>query len=235
MIMSKSNYLPISDSDRAAWLKNFSGKLPLYGTTFGLAAADIAAVAADSAIYSYTLDQVEWFKKESAKRVAFKNQLADGDIGSAFSAFPVSGIPSAPPAAVPAGIFKRIGRLVQRIKNHLAYSISVGHDLGIETHETINNKLVPKPILKVTMNAGKPVIKWKRGNMVAADIFVDRTDGKGFVFLATLTAVTYTDGYKLPEGILAAQWRYKAIYKMGNEQTGEFSDLVCITVVQEYH
>ena len=69
--------------------------------------------------------------------------------------------------------------------------------------------------------------------MVAADIYVDRSNGKGFVFLATVTSVLYTDKYLLPEGVSVAQWHYKAIYKNGNEQTGEFSSPISITVVQE--
>ena len=41
--MSKNGYLPVTDADKLAWLKNFAGKLPLYATLLGLVAEEIAA------------------------------------------------------------------------------------------------------------------------------------------------------------------------------------------------
>ena len=226
--MSNNSYLPVTDSDRSAWLKNFAGKLPLYATSLGLAATDTTAVAADSAMFVYALDQVESFKKETAKRVAYKNQLADGEIGSNLGTFPVTGASAAAPTVVPAGVFKRTGKLVQRIKNHPNYTPAIGQDLGIESHDTINALDFGKPELKVTFDAGHPVLKWKKGNMSAIDLFVDRGDGKGFAFLATATVPHYTDTFDLPLGTNSAQWIYKAIYKSGNDQSGEFSNPVSI-------
>jgi len=231
--MPKNGYLPSPDVDRAAWLKNFSGKLPLYGISVGLTAAEIAATAADSTMFSYTLDQVEWFKKEASKRVAFKNLLADAEIGTLLGEFPVTADIPDVPAAVPAGIFKRNAKLVQRIKNHPNYTLAIGEDLSIESHDLMTAMVSVKPELKVTLDAGKPVLKWKKGNMPATDLFVDRGDEKGFQFLATATVPYFIDDAAIPAGTNAAQWSYKAIFKIGNDETGEFSDPVSIAVSRQ--
>lgn len=228
--MSNKTYLPTADADKSAWLKNFAAKLPQYATTLGLATTDTAGVTADSAMVVFALDQVEIFKKETAKRVAYKNSLFDGEIGSALGAFPSTGAAPTPPAVVPAGVFKRTAKLVQRIKNHTNYTQAIGEDLGIESHITLRSAEILKPEIKITLDAGHPVLKWKKGKTTAADLYVDRSDDKGFVFLATATVPQYTDNTELPHGINTALWNYKAIYKIGDDQTGEFSNPVSIAI-----
>ncbi|HEY4788738.1 MAG TPA: hypothetical protein VIH57_21955 [Bacteroidales bacterium] len=226
--MAKNSYLPVTDADRSAWLKNFSGKLPKYATPLGLTAAETTAVAADSLMFTFAIDQVDWFKKESAKRVAYKNLLAAGEPGKQLGDYPALGETITAPAAVPSGIFIRNSKLVQRIKNHQNYTAAIGEDLGIETHSSIISLINAKPELKVTTDAGRPVLKWTKGHSTAVDLYVDRGDGKGFAFLATATVPHYTDMCELPASV--AQWHYKAIYKVGDEQTGEFSDIVSVMV-----
>jgi len=58
----------------------------------------------------------------------------------------------------------------------------------------------------VTVDAGKPILKWTKGRNTATDIYVDRGDGKGFVFLATATVSHYTDQFAIPAGSNIAQW-----------------------------
>jgi hypothetical protein len=198
-----------------------------------LVAEEIAAAAADALMLSFALDQVEWFKKELAKRVSYKNLLADGDIGSPLGEYPAVGTIPGAPDAVAAGIFKRNGKVVQRIKNHPKYTVAIGEDLGIEAHANILSMVNAKPDLKVSVDAGKPVLKWTKGHYTAADIYVDRGDGKGFAFLATATVPHYTDMFAIQEGSNVAQWIYKAIYKIGDEQTGSFSDPVNAMVANQ--
>jgi len=230
--MASNTYIPITDMDKSAWIKNFAGKLPLYTTTLGLSAAEIASVAADAAMVVYAIDQVESFKKETAKIVAYKNLVIGGQIGSVLGAFPVTGTSAAAPAAIPAGAFKRISKFVQRIKFHTNYSLSIGEDLGIVSHATLKALDTTKPALKITLDAEMPVIKWRKGMFTATDLYVDRGDGQAFVFLATVTTNKYTDTFKLPVGIHIVQFIYKAIYRMGDIQTGSFSDPVSVTITR---
>ena len=225
----KYSYLPKSDSARSIWLKSFAGKISFYAALLGLSIAEIDAIVADSAAYTHLLDYVDRTKKESKKLVNYKNQLADGTIGSTVGLIPaISSMPEAPDA-VPAGIFRRIGKLVQRIKNHPSYTESIGEDLGIVGPEVI---VRTKPKLTITLNAERPVIKWIKGNNESIDIYVDRNDGKGFHFLVTATSTPYIDTYELPSEIHSVTWQYKGIYKKGNKQTGELSDIVNITLLR---
>jgi hypothetical protein len=231
--MPNKTFLPSSDKDRAVWLKNFANKIGTYQPTLGLTVAEVSAVQADSAIFSYTVDMVEVYKNESQKRVAFKNILGYGEIGTPLPLFPANPTLSAPPALVPAGIFKRLAKLIQKIKNSALYNDSMGQDLGIIAPEVTLDAIAMQPLLKGALDAGRPLIKWKKGQADSIDIYVDRKDGKGFTFLANDSHPDYVDTFELPSAQSAAVWDYKAIYRINDEQVGDFSETLSVTVTRE--
>jgi hypothetical protein len=57
---------------------------------------------------------------------------------------------------------------------------------------------------------------------------VDRADAKGFVDLAYDTTPGYTDTQPLPAA--PVKWKYRAIWRVGDEQVGLWSEEVSITV-----
>jgi hypothetical protein len=227
---TKQSYLPSADKDRVVWLKNFSAKFTPYATSLGFIAADATAIANDTTMFTYLVDMVELFKSEQGKRVAYKNLVSNGDLST-----PVATVPSVPalpaaPAAVPAGIFKRLAKVVQRIKNHPNYNDAIGQDLGIIASPNTIDIETMKPVLKGGLDAGRPLIKWKKGDADSIDIYVNRNDDKGFVFLANDSQPDYIDTLPLP---VSGIWEYKAIYKIADEQVGEFSDIIAITVSKQ--
>ena len=56
---------------------------------------------------------------------------------------------------------------------------------------------------------------------------VDRGDSKGWQFLALDTEPDYVDTF-VPAG--PATWQYRAQYRLGDEPTGEWSDVVSVVV-----
>ena len=57
---------------------------------------------------------------------------------------------------------------------------------------------------------------------------MDRGDGKGFVFLTIDTTPGYTDTTPLPATL--TKWTYKAVYRVGDAQVGQWSAPVSINV-----
>jgi hypothetical protein len=57
---------------------------------------------------------------------------------------------------------------------------------------------------------------------------VDRGDGKGYVLLAFDTTPGYTDTQPFPT--TPATWTYRAIYRVGDNQVGVWSQTVSVTV-----
>jgi hypothetical protein len=164
--MKKLHYLPYSDKEKRFWLNNFSTEIQLIGALLGLSPAEIAEVVADAAVVDYVLEDLEFINGETERRTSYKNLLFDGAIGSALGDIPVMPASPPPPAAVPPGVFKRMGKLVQRIKNHPKYNESMGRNLGVIGHEKVVNYDAVKPkIIKQTAAPDQISIAWNKGDM----------------------------------------------------------------------
>ena len=230
--MAKQFYLPLTDEGKMIWLNNLAVKLPNHAATLGISSETVTAVQNDASMYSYMINLVNSFKAGLAERVGYKDIIKNAPEGTVIGPVPVFNH-TAPPSVVPAGIFIRMRRLVKNIKSNNNYNESIGGDLGIIGSEFDDATLEMKPILKIKMNAGKPEIIWKKGNADSLDIYVDRGDGKSFVYLANDSAPNYTDNSVIPEGVNLSEWKYKAIYRIKDEQVGQFSDVISVMVKKE--
>ncbi|MDQ6631097.1 MAG: hypothetical protein M3Y82_04985, partial [Verrucomicrobiota bacterium] len=121
--------------------------------------------------------------------------------------------------------------LIARIKRHPNYTEAMGEDLGIIGAQQTMDLNSMKPQLNIELQAGKPVVRWMKQSMDSLEIWVDRNDGKGFIFLAIDTVPDYPDTAPLPAPGQSAIWKYKAIYRLNDEPVGQWSDVVSIAVV----
>jgi len=134
------------------------------------------------------------------------------------------------PAEVAADIFGRIAALAARIKKHPGYTESIGQDLSIiGAEQTIDFENL-KPVLKLSLKAGHPNVGWTKQALDAVEIWVDRGSGT-FAFLAIDTVPDYLDTASLPAPGASAVWKYKAIYRLSDEQVGQWSDVAAIIVM----
>jgi len=226
--MAKGFYLPKKDKDKVVWLKNFNLKFSNYATALGFTAADVTAVGKDAAMFEYLVLIIAMYLHEKEQKVKYKQILAEGPIGHALGALPAPAtLPAAPPA-VPAGIFPRIAKIVQRIKNHPDYSEAVGRDLGVIGAEHTVDRIALKPALKLSLYGNAVVVEWTKGHADSIHIEVDRNDGAGWLFLAKDTQPDYLDTTPLPEK--PVKWSYRAMYEIGDEFVGQWSSTESITV-----
>ncbi len=229
----KLPFIPRGDKDKADMLDNFALKLPLYAAILGVTSAEVTSVANDAAIFNYTMDAQEAFKTHKQNVSNYKNTLRDGP-DSAPGAFPVVPPLAPAPTLVNDGIFTRISNLAVRMKRHPAYKEAMGEDMGIVGDEQVIDIPNMKPLLKSRLDSGRPLIIWKKGPAAdVLDIYVDRKDGMGFVFLVTDTQPDYLDTFPVPAGMPTAIWDYKAIYRIGDDMVGKFSDPISVTVTRQ--
>lgn len=230
--MAKQFYLPNTDEGKMTWLNNLAVKLPNHAATLGISAAVTTSVQNDANMYTYMINLVNSFKAGLSERTGYKDIIKNAPEGTSIGPVPVFNH-TAPPTVVPAGIFIRIRRLVQSIKANDNYNDSIGNDLGIIGSEMDSVILEMKPELKIKMSAGKPEIVWKKGSADSIDIYVDRGDGKSFIYLANDSNPNYTDSTILSDGMNMNEWKYKAIYRIKDEQVGQYSDVISAVVKRE--
>ena len=140
--------------------------------------------------------------------------------------------PTAVPAVAP-GIEVRFRALVQLIKANANYNDTIGKALGIEGAQQVGPDLTTiQPVIDAIISGNHVNVKWGwSGNSAYLDICelqVDRADGKGFILLAYDTTPGYTDTQPFPTA--PATWTYRAIYRVGDNQVGLWSNPVSVTV-----
>jgi hypothetical protein len=224
-------YLPTSDAGKMQWFNNFANKLPNYRETLQLPDDVLGDVQKGAENFGFMIGNIEGSREYTKQITAYKNIMRNGSKNNA----PLGAMPPAPPTLkLPqppvADIFGQAQKLVQVIKNHKAYNEAIGKDLGIIGEASAKAPHEMKPQLQVEMQAGRPNIKWKKAGMQGIHIYVDRGDGKGYSFLATDTQPDYLDTYPLPTSGQSAIWKYKAIYIDHDEEQGQMSDELSVTV-----
>jgi len=232
--MKKQYYLPRKDQQRQPWLANFANKITGHAAALGLTAAETASVIADNLMFAFIMSMlaaVETFKQSVTK---FKNILRSGPLSEMLGAIPVFPALPAPPAAVDAGIFIRITRLVRKIKASPNYNETIGEDLGIVGDEMETDTSTWKPAISGKQVGSHVEIDWTKELSEGVDIYVDRNDSRGWIFLTRDTQPGYNDTFAVAPGSNPVVWKYKAIYITGDEQVGNFSDEISVTVTSNF-
>lgn len=230
--MAKTHYVPASDEGKMTWLNNFASKISVHAPVLGISQQLVTSVQNDMQMFTYMVNVTNSFKAGLSEIVGYKDILKNGNENMPLNPVPVFNN-TPPPTLVPAGIFRRVSKLIMTIKGNPNYNESIGEDLGIIGTEQSRDTMEMKPVLKIRTEAGKPRIIWKKGDADSLDIYVDRGDNKGFVYLANDFSPDYTDNTPLSGESRTAEWRYKAIYRLKDEQVGSFSDEVSVTVKKE--
>jgi hypothetical protein len=225
--MTSNSFMPNTDGGKANLLDHVASNLPHYAALLAVTNDDLASFQADALAFRYTLKSLTDMQAYSHHWTEFKNLLRDGGAGSAdWVVAPMLVEPM--PAAVSPGIIPRFSTLVAHLKSHKNYTSAIGLDLGLIGSTTVEDPSTWKPILTAQNKAGHPIIAWTKGAAAAIEIWVDRGDGAGFTFLTINTEPNTNDSQPLPA--TSAVWKYKAIYRLHDEQVGQWSDVLSITV-----
>jgi len=228
----KSDYINQNDDAFNAQLKTFKMGIGTYSAVLGVIAAQMTAQAADADYFNYTLACMNIMSNGALQWTAWKNLERAGGIP------PASGAPVAPvfPTLVPAvapGIEARFRALVQLIKANANYNTAIGLALGIEGAQQTGPDLTTiQPIIDAMISGNHVNIKWGWGGNSAwldiCEIQVDRNDGHGYGLLTYDTTPGYTDTQPFPAAPVT--WTYRAIYRVGDSQVGQWSLPVSVTV-----
>lgn len=229
---NRKRYLPTQEEARVTWLNNFALKLNSYAALFGITPEELAMVGNAAVFYAYVIGRIEAAKGEVTSLVAFKKKLSFSTDNVPLGPTPMPELPPEP-AAVPAGIFNLVARIVNDIKNHPEYTSTIGGDLGIIGEETVTqDPALLKPTLKVKLaTGGHPQLGWVKKGADFTNVYVDR--GTGFAFLRSVKGNKLIDNHPLPAGgANAAVWRYRIVYVKDDAEVGEYSDPVSVAVGQ---
>ncbi len=226
-----ADFVKRGDIDFVAQLQTFRSVLPTYTMALGLTAADMAEVDSHSEGIAYIVlrnNGAAGFVQDWSK---LKDQVRYGTGGAVLQPFPAPPEVTTPPLIIPINVEAGFRALVKRIKAAKGYTTGIGENLGIEAPASTIDPHTLKAVIKIVAGEGAhPFIKWKKGPTGGIHIWVDRSGGNNFQFLATDTQPDYLDTYTLPGPGQSQVWNYKAIHFTGDTQATEWSDPVSFTV-----
>lgn len=229
--MKKEYFIPGQDLQKQLWQQNFAGKLPTYATKYGITPAEVTDTTNGSVYFAYWLNYKNQQEEFAKKVTQFKNEMRDGVGDNAPSQAPIAPTFAVAPTAVSPGIFARITSIAKVIKAKTNYAISDGEDLGIEGSVTAGRDInAMKPLFTLRLaSGGHPEIVWSKEGMDGIHIYVDRGIGS-WQLLAMDSFPNYTDTAPLPVAGVALVWQYKLVYRLNDEEVGQFSDVASISV-----
>jgi hypothetical protein len=224
----------LTDAQFAALLSNFSGKIDNYSKLLDLSATEVADLITDNSSFAYVIDVQNRVKQHSKDWTSYKNLLRSSTKKVNLGATPVWVPPPAVPTPATADISGRTAKLIQRIKNHAAYTEAIGHDLGIvaiTANATPADFAAMKPALKIHLVAGQPILQWVKGDADGIEIHKAEGNSGGYKFLDMDMHPHFADKAPLPANGQSVVWKYKAIYRLGDERIGLWSDEVSVSVM----
>lgn len=242
--MKKKYYLPVEEIKLAEWLQNLASKIATYATKYGLTAAQVTFIQEAAAFFNYWFGAHAQLKASTESIRKYKREILNGVPAGGSASVAPANISFTPPAAVAPGVLKVIRGIVAAIKKNPAYTTTDGEDLKIEGAESDVDLNSLKPVFTIELQAGKPNLKWKKGIAGGVKIKVNRfigptppppmpgpgDPGGDFKFLAIDTQPDYLDTTPLPPFGQSATWLYIMIYMIGDEEVGQWSDPVLVTV-----
>lgn len=230
--MPKSDYINNSDPLFAGQMQTFKSAIGPYAATLNVTPAQVTSQAADADYFSYLVTSQTTMQNGAQQWTTWKDLIRDGGTP------PPAGAPVPPtfPAAVAPvapGVEARFRALVKQVKASTNYNQAIGDALGIVGAEQTGPDLATIfPDITAVISGNRVEVGWGWGGNGAyldlCEIQVDRGDGKGFVLLTYDTTPGYVDTMPFPAA--PTKWTYKAIYRVGDHQVGQWSKPVSVTV-----
>ena len=223
----KKYYLPNAIGARKTWLNNFSNRLVANSTKLGLTTVETDPVVADAAYFGITVDEVDALAPYTVSGTTYRDVLWGG-AEAVIGEFPVAPVMGAH-VVVLAGISHRLSRMVGNLKNNPALTDSIAEELGIVGTDIIYDFSAVKGDTKGSTKNGHAYLSWTHQGTDSAHIKCDYGDGKGYVFVGTISATRFLDPTTPAVGVTVG-YKYIIRYIVGDEEVGVWSDPVTIAV-----
>lgn len=242
--MTHQRYYPIRQGDQLPWLDNFWRKLRQLAAQLQLPAARVADAVADARWLHYLigtwLPAVRTFNKSATDTLA---QAQHGEGGALilpeFTAPPMPGADATAVPPLPAvtardeGALTRLFDLIAEIKENNLCTEANCTDLGIlGTVESAPDLTTLMPSIAAIVSGSVVKITWGWQGLSKwldlCELQVDRGNGQGWQPLVFDTTPNYDDTH--PHPATPTQWKYRAIFRVGEHQIGAWSLPVTVIV-----
>lgn len=202
--MAKQDCIPKKDADFLTQLKYLRDKAPAQKIVLNISDDDLTTLTADAALFE-------------GKLKAFNDADA------------VYSQTSTDKQTTRAAVEGRVRAIIRRFKSATGYTEAIGQLLKIIGSDDTTDLTTAKPDLTATPQAHGTELGFTKSKSDGVNLYSKRDGDADYVFLAHETSSPYVDNRALLVAGKPEVRRYKAIYVVGDEETGFFSDEVVAT------
>jgi hypothetical protein len=203
--MAKSDYIPHTDNDLLIWHDCFKNNLVARQADLGLSAEDLAMVDVNNSNLHAKITAANASAAAARHATAEKNACRNN-------------------------AENHVRALTRRIKAHPAYTEAIGNLLGVIGAENTVDLSSLKPLLNGTdQTDGVVLLKYLKSKSDGVNIYCQRENDAGFVFLARNSAPSYLDSRPLLVAGKPELRRYTAVYVLNDTEIGHFSDELVVS------
>ena len=238
MNSTQAYFWPPEMAKKLEWLQNWNGALtPALITKYAIAAGDVTYLTQAELVLDYLIELGEvadnWRQAVTERKEAFfsgpATVLVEMPVGPSVPALPAEGASTI--SEIAGGLDEQVARIVGEIKGKANYDVADGELLGME------GAIIPppdpattKPSLKVKLvTGGCPELGVKLSPFKAWELWADYGTGT-FVLEQVAMHSKVLCSHALPASGTSEVWRFKAIYRDGEAQYGQFSDVLVVSV-----
>ena len=227
-----ADYVKTNDLQFVQQLSNFANKLPMYAATLGITVPQLTSALDDANFFSFIVLKLNESATFGQNWTQLKDQARKDDVPAVLPPFPVPPDIMTPPPLVNSDIEGRFRELVRIIKAHPNYTTGIGEDLGMEAPDSTDDFSTYKPEFTLQIVAGQVLLKWTKKQSDGVRIF-KAIDAGQFAFIDVDLKPHYLDKSSSPPAGAVQVWKYKLVYIKNDEEIGQFSDVVEISVKGE--
>ena len=203
--MAKQDCSPKKDGDFLTHLKFLRDNAPAQKDVLNISEADLATLTQDATLFEGKLTTF------NAADAAYAQTSSDKQ-------------------AVRAIVEARERAIIRRLKSASGYTDAIGQALKIIGSDDTTDMTTAKVDLSATVLAHGVELDFTKLKSDGVNIYSKRDGDADYVFLAHDTISPYVDNRPLLAAGKPEVRRYKAIYVVGDDETGYFSDEVVVTV-----
>ena len=203
--MAKQDCIPKKDGDFLTQLKFLRDKAPAQKAVLNISDADLATLTTDATLFEGKL-----------------NAFNDADA--------VYSQTSTDKQNTRAAVEGRERAIIRRLKSATGYTDAIGKALNIIGPDDTTDMTTAKVDLTAIVEANDVALTFTKLKSDGVNIYSKRDGDADFVYLAHDTISPYIDNRDMLVAGKPEVRRYKAIYVVGDDETGFFSDEVVVTV-----
>ena len=228
--MKTNPFFPFAESDQVQWFKNFADKLQVYATKYGITPDELADMVLCALFFAALVGDYGSVVAFKESWTAYKDGMKDSEAPREMPQLPAFTLPAAPAP----GFVGRMSKIVKKIKGNPAYNAQDGTDMGIEgtVPQPAPGKVIKPPISLRFATAGMVEIVSKKDGHSGIEIQISTDGGVTWTLLTVSLTAHFIDNITAAPTPGKPQARaYRAIYRDGNNQVGQWSEMANIALV----